>query len=515
MTEITEVEFEPYFGSFILETLTLGMYGESKNAIREYVQNSYDSLIASIAEGAISKADARIDIVMDPVKNSVSIRDNGSGIRKSKAVETLTNIGASSKDFKNQAGFRGIGRLSALVLCDSLIFTTKAAGEAVETIVTFNAKGMRHDLSPTRARLLSMSEILLKHVTAKVRTVKKSDEPFFEVLMKDLHEAPIECTNFSEMVGFLGEVAPVPYSSDFVAASRIKSMARSLKQPLEEVNIFVHDGSDDEEGTQVLKHYGALYPVQSVKVPLSDVEIIESPTGLWWGWVGKKEKSGFYKNERLKGIRVRSRNIQIDGTQIMGKIFGDIDNAASYLRFNEWFVGEIFAHSEYLVPNARRDGFEELESWIVARSELSDICKELGKSAYALSQKSQSDLTELVRQADKLSKQASELIPENIKEISKVIAEIDKIQRKVNRAAKSSDNEVAGQLRTIESRLLHSHKKALSKISSATFVSSPEVIAAAQRAIVQQLIAAFDDEFDRPSFSRIMKVIERVVGDIE
>ena len=40
----TRVEFEPYFGGFVLETLTIGMYGEARNAIREYIQNGFDSI---------------------------------------------------------------------------------------------------------------------------------------------------------------------------------------------------------------------------------------------------------------------------------------------------------------------------------------------------------------------------------------------------------------------------------------------------------------------------------------
>lgn len=38
------VGFTPYFGGFILETLTVGMYGEARNAIREYIQNGFDSI---------------------------------------------------------------------------------------------------------------------------------------------------------------------------------------------------------------------------------------------------------------------------------------------------------------------------------------------------------------------------------------------------------------------------------------------------------------------------------------
>ena len=33
----TPVAVHPFFGGFVLETLTIGMYGESRNAIREYI----------------------------------------------------------------------------------------------------------------------------------------------------------------------------------------------------------------------------------------------------------------------------------------------------------------------------------------------------------------------------------------------------------------------------------------------------------------------------------------------
>jgi len=58
--------FKPYFGGFLLETLTLGMYGESRNAIREYVQNSFDSIQRAIRElRIIAPADGLIRVIFD------------------------------------------------------------------------------------------------------------------------------------------------------------------------------------------------------------------------------------------------------------------------------------------------------------------------------------------------------------------------------------------------------------------------------------------------------------------
>lgn len=45
----------PYIGSYVLETLTTGMYGQSENALREYVQNSFDSIRQAVRLGMILK----------------------------------------------------------------------------------------------------------------------------------------------------------------------------------------------------------------------------------------------------------------------------------------------------------------------------------------------------------------------------------------------------------------------------------------------------------------------------
>lgn len=40
----TPVEINPFFGGFVLETLTIGLYGEARSAIREYLQNGLDGV---------------------------------------------------------------------------------------------------------------------------------------------------------------------------------------------------------------------------------------------------------------------------------------------------------------------------------------------------------------------------------------------------------------------------------------------------------------------------------------
>ena len=127
---MTNVAFKPHFGAFVLETLTFGMYGDSRSALREYIQNSFDSLQQAVTDGLVKPEDTRVEITLDEDLQGLTIRDNGVGLRTENAVSVLASIGSSNKDYRRNAGFRGIGRLAGVVFCDQLTFATKAAGEA-------------------------------------------------------------------------------------------------------------------------------------------------------------------------------------------------------------------------------------------------------------------------------------------------------------------------------------------------------------------------------------------------
>src|SRR5580700_11599629 len=99
MKELTEgpnnsrsVTMLPHIGAFVLETLTLGMYGEPRHTLREYVQNAFDSIRAA-QRTKFSSDRGRVDVTIAP--EAITIRDNGLGVRADLAWVTLTSIGAS------------------------------------------------------------------------------------------------------------------------------------------------------------------------------------------------------------------------------------------------------------------------------------------------------------------------------------------------------------------------------------------------------------------------------------
>lgn len=265
------VPFKPHFGAFVLETLTLGMYGESRNAIREYIQNGFDSLRQAVAERLISDREARIEITLDGDLNGLTIRDNGGGLRTENAVSVLASVGASNKDYRRNAGFRGIGRLAGIVFCDTLTFTTKATGQARRTVVTFDAKKLRERMSPQASVEDDAAQTLESCVTAKYEDDPDIGGHFFEVSLRGFFNPPMECKNHEALSTFVGQVSPLPYSPEFLHGDAIVERARADNFQIEWVRVFLREG--DAEFKELFKPYGKDFGVKKERVPLSLIHI--------------------------------------------------------------------------------------------------------------------------------------------------------------------------------------------------------------------------------------------------
>lgn len=120
------------------------------------------------------------------------------------------------------------------------------------------------------------------------------------------------------------------------------------------------------------------------------------------------------------GFRLRKRNIGIGGPERVDELFGD--GAQSDTRFNQYFIGEIHVLHNHVIPNARRDGFEELEPWITIRKQLTEFARERKKE---------------VRKASEIRNKATQLL---VQESNKFIRKIDEeINRGVGSTAERDD----------------------------------------------------------------------------
>ena len=121
------------------------------------------------------------------------------------------------------------------------------------------------------------------------------------------------------------------------------------------------------------------------------------------GWYGELNFLGTIADERISGIRVRQGNILI----------GDSNTLSPYFmegRFNHWCVGELYVVSEELIPNARRDGFENNKTF-------NEFCDCVRKTIA-------SDLANKIRTA---SKQRNNPIAKTLSKTDKTLKEVKRV----------------------------------------------------------------------------------------
>lgn len=513
MTDFRPVKVQPYFGGFVLETLTIGMYEETKNAIREYIQNGFDSIQRAINKlRQLGAGEGLIRIIYDEDGEGVRIHDNGAGLAADNAVGTLTSIGASAKDFTTDAGFRGIGRLAGIAFCDTLTFSTKAADEGIRTDVIFNAKKMRDMMSPGQGSNYTVDEILNACVEGQQCDVPSTEPSFFEVSMRTLVEPPQELLSAEHMALFVAQVAPVGYRDDFPQAREVLAYARTASVPIEIVKIVIEEPGKDP--VPVLKPYSKTFAVADAdtKVPISDLKFYESPTKQWWAWVGKKDVPGSYLDEEVRGIRVRTKNIQIDGTAVVRDIFQRQNKSTG--RYQDWFIGEIFVDPKALVPNARRDGFEDTKAWKTIRGEIGgSICKDAGTWAQEVSDEGQLTLQKLTDKSDRILADIESLRRNDFKNKDKTItvsAQVTKLQAEVGRAARNADAATLSSLQALGSQLLDLKAEAMAKLATpASEVDTDRIENEARDALLAELMALFEQHLGLPCLTSVRDIIRR------
>lgn len=504
------------FGAFVLESLTMGMYGESRNAIREYIQNSFDGLRTAVARGIVTTSDAKIEVTLDVVKEVLTIRDNGIGLHPKTAAQTLVSIGASRKDIRHDAGFRGIGRLAGIVFCQTLTFRTKHPTDSTITQVVFDAAKLKELLKPDAAQTQDAAGTLDECITISSTKSEVRGDHFFEVELKGFDNPPTECLDVSVLSSFLSQVSPLPYSPLFTGAEIIKQAEADNAIKIESVRLLIRKNS--EAFVELFKPYRDLYTIKkSSSVPIQ-IEVHRSGTGKWWGWVGRAKSSGTIKQD-ARGIRIRVRNIQIDGSDVMRSIFADpkdgSESRMSYARFADWYVGEIFVDPLAAVPNARRDGFEEDDNWKLLRAELNaEVASKYGRLAYRISTEEQLSLAklnsryaDLVGAKDRLARAAIVTVDQ----VAPLLTEANEVQRRINKASVEATDQEGKQLFDLAVRV-GEFKAEVAAMQAQPHDCSTEVAEALSEQI-QRLLQAFQDQLPVDAWQSARAIVEDLTGE--
>lgn len=343
---------KPRIGKYILDSLSIGMYNHPLMLIREYIQNSTDAIDELNRKEAAKKNRAKINIYLDGKEKKLLVQDNGIGIPAEKAREILQDIGKSNKKFSENRGFRGIGRLGGLGYCKFLTFTTKAKGEKCVSTSTWNCDQLR-DIIKTDNNI-ETAEIITKITKfTQSRYERDPDDHFFIVEMTNLQSSRDILLNVPIVKSYVAEVAPVPFNS------RIFSYSNQIEASLAE-NILKYNTYDIFiNNEKIYKPYQDTINMRGDKkerikgIDFFKLENLFSKLGF--GWIARTDLSGsINSNCLMDGIRVRCGNMLIGNNYSLDEFFRE-------KRFNRYLLGELHVIHNNLIPNSRRDDFEDNE----------------------------------------------------------------------------------------------------------------------------------------------------------
>ena len=88
------------------------------------------------------------------------------------------------------------------------------------------------------------------------------------------------------------------------------------------------------------------------------------------GWILHHGYQGALQSSSVKGLRLRSGNIQVGGSNILEDLFTEA-------RFNSWCVGEIHIIDKRIIPNGRRDHDEHNVHYTNLVNQLSPIARDI------------------------------------------------------------------------------------------------------------------------------------------
>ena len=352
---------ESIIGKNVIESLTTGMYENPLFVYREYIQNAADAVDHAVKSGVLQKGEEAISVRIDNERQEIIIEDNAIGIESAKAFSILRNIAKSTKQKGIDKGFRGIGRLGGLAYCQKLTFETSCKGEDVKSIVTWDAEKLQNLINDTEDK--SSGEEVVKEVTSFDSKKEDKDEHYFKVVMEDVNLGDL--LNIDEVTNYLQMVAPIDINSSFLYKKEIQKYMNEHQLSVDTYNIYIN-------GDQIFKPYNSkIYSFDKAgnKKTAGNVYQVnyfnrKSASGepLFWGWFSMTSLEGQIPSVNLaRGIRLRSANIQIGDSEICKKFF----TSTSDQRFSFYFFGELHALNSKLIPNSRRDYFED-----------NDICKE-------------------------------------------------------------------------------------------------------------------------------------------
>jgi Histidine kinase-, DNA gyrase B-, and HSP90-like ATPase len=353
-------------GKDVIESLTLGMYDDSRFIFREYLQNSADQIDRAIEQGLLnSRRQGNIFVTITPIEKKIIIEDNATGIQSSKVFQILGNIALSEKDRDKEKGFRGIGRLGGLAYCETLTFESSYFGENLKSILKWDALELRKIINDRHLRIEAVQ--VIERITSFSTSEEDEDKHYFKVILENVNN--YDLLDIQKVRDYLSMVAPLPFDNRFIFKQKIKDTFFSdYKFEIDEYNIFVNQEELYKAYTTSIyeKANGCKKKIDEIfDVKFFELNVNQVPIAI--GWYGLSMTINQIPSINIaRGFRLRKGNIQIGLDDTLRRFHKDS-------RFHFYYFGEIYALSKELIPNSRRDFFLENDTTRIFVTKLEDF----------------------------------------------------------------------------------------------------------------------------------------------
>lgn len=340
-------------GPDILELLSSAMYVDPITIYREYVQNAADAIDIARYSGILAPDQpGQVDVSIDAQTRSIRIRDNGCGVPSEVFGQRLLALGGSEKRGTSARGFRGVGRLAGLGYAREVIFRTSAAGETVASELHWDCRKLKAVLLAPDS-VGSAADVIRLVTSLEQRAAADADQHFFEVELKGVVRlSKDQLTSPSAVRAYLSQVAPVPFAPDFRFGPKITG---AISRHMDMGTLLIHINGAAEPVYR--PHRDQIACDDKRQVAFEGVDIVEIPgidgNVAAVAWVLHHDYEGALSvRTMVKGLRLRSGNIQVGDYAVLEDLFPET-------RFNAWTVGEVHVLDSRIVPNGRRDHFEQ------------------------------------------------------------------------------------------------------------------------------------------------------------
>lgn len=326
-------------GGELLPILTRGLYRDTLDCLREYIQNAIDAEASGV------------QVSIDP--DVVSVVDDGAGMDEDGARKAM-RLGISEKNPLVNIGFRGIGIYSGFNLCDSLEIFTKSADEEVTYRLFFDFKQIRMELLAEQERRsqgqpprLYLQRLLEESVFMEPSQDDVIKDHGTRVIMSGLlPDAYLRINDWDEVVDYLQNVVPLPFSSEFKFGKEIEEKFEEEDYRVVPLTLQIGDQFESlyRPYTDKIFRFGGLHPPEYF-------DLREGRQSFGFAWVCVNDARETIKDLNIRGVLIKKFGFSIGDRRYLEPYFGRTV-------YSRRITGEIIVKHSNLVPNAARSDFE-------------------------------------------------------------------------------------------------------------------------------------------------------------